>query len=1027
VYLYPCLGISGTSTATALQCKVGEMSADQEAPLITRPQRPAEIQGDPATFIKSAWEAFHSRDWDEAGRRWALLRQKFPDILIGHSAAVTTLREAGRLDDADAMAEQMLQRFPNEPPAHCEQAWLIAARGNHPEAAARWAEVRQRFPNEWVAYFGGARALRETGDTSGAEALLGAGAAKFPTEPVLLTEFASAAVNRRDWVEASRRWATAREHAPNHPGGYTGGARSARELGRYDEADMLLRQAMERLASDATPVIEYAWVSHIQRDWSEAIRRWEQVRTRFPDNLIGYTNGAQALRSAERFDEAESVLLQAAKVFPNETGPVTELAWLAFVRRDFEESVRRWDVVRDRFPNLVSGYLDTVHPLRSLKRTADAERILIQAVLKFPGEFAPAAEIASIALARRDWEQAGRLYAILRDRFPNQIGIYGGSILALRELRRFDDAEAVAAAAVERFPAEVGLRIDQAWLAQVARNWPAAINRWAAIRQLRPDFLDAYIQAARAMRSSWRHEEAETLMLETMQRFPDASEPAAEYASIALQLNRWDDAQTRFQQLRERFPAIPDGWQAGAAVLRHQFQFAEAETMLEQAMARFPGVPQFVLDHAQMPVAPHFAHEKNWPETLRRLDKLQTAFPSFEAGFVAGVRALNDSGQPDQAEALARSAGERLPDSYALAIQYAQAAEDRRDWPQAFARYAAVRDRFTDQPGGEAGLARALAGEGRFEEAEAMLRATMARFPTHPAPFAEYAEFATRQEKWADALERWTVAQDRFPQEQQFAHRAYEARMRLTDADPAATVALAQLVPAPMPDPDSTDQNVRDLVMQFESLGGRGLGCEFGIFQRDCGAEPLGLLRWADMPYNKLLFTLRNRFEGVGSPEHTELFVSAVSGGRGEYCTTDRRGMMFMRVFVYEDQAPFEKMQVSAFNRLRFLTRKLIDDLEEGSKIFVFRLTDRDLTTQEIDDLHAAMRAYGNNTLLYVRYETDENPNGTVEAVREGLLVGYMDRFKLSRTDQLSSAPPTSSWLAVCRNAYALWRAGAAR
>jgi hypothetical protein len=147
-----------------------------------------------------------------------------------------------------------------------------------------------------------------------------------------------------------------------------------------------------------------------------------------------------------------------------------------------------------------------------------------------------------------------------------------------------------------------------------------------------------------------------------------------------------------------------------------------------------------------------------------------------------------------------------------------------------------------------------------------------------------------------------------------------------------------------------------------------------------------------------------------------------VAGGRGEYCTRDRRGMMFMRVFVYEDQAPFEKMQVSTFNRLRFLTRKLIDDLEEGSKIFVFRLTDRDLTTQEIDDLHAAMRAYGNNTLLYVRYEDDAHSNGTVEVVRPGLLVGYMDRFKLSRTDHLSSAPPTASWLAVCRNAYALWR-----
>jgi hypothetical protein len=244
--------------------------------------------------------------------------------------------------------------------------------------------------------------------------------------------------------------------------------------------------------------------------------------------------------------------------------------------------------------------------------------------------------------------------------------------------------------------------------------------------------------------------------------------------------------------------------------------------------------------------------------------------------------------------------------------------------------------------------------------------------------------------------------------------------MRVTDADPTAKI--ANLAPAPMPDPENLDSNVRDLVMQFESLGGRGLGCEFGIFQRDCGAEPLGLLRWADMPYEGLLLALRSRFAGVGSDEFTELFVSTVTGGRGEYCTRDRRDMMFMRAFVYEDQAPFDKMKVSAFNRLRFLTRKLIEDLEEGSKIFVFRLTNRDLTSPEIDDLHVAMRSYGTNTLLYVRYEDAAHPNGTVEVVKPGLMIGYMDRFKISRTDQLSAAPPTASWIAVCRTAYALWR-----
>src|SRR5436309_528289 len=40
---------------------------------------------------------------------------------------------------------------------------------------------------------------------------------------------------------------------------------------------------------------------------------------------------------------------------------------------------------------------------------------------------------------------------------------------------------------------------------------------------------------------------------------------------------------------------------------------------------------------------------------------------------------------------------------------------------------------------------------------------------------------------------------------------------------------------------------LQNLALQFESLGGTGHGCEFGVFQRSLGVEPLGLLRWADL------------------------------------------------------------------------------------------------------------------------------------------------------------------------------------
>ncbi len=100
-----------------------------------------------------------------------------------------------------------------------------------------------------------------------------------------------------------------------------------------------------------------------------------------------------------------------------------------------------------------------------------------------------------------------------------------------------------------------------------------------------------------------------------------------------------------------------------------------------------------------------------------------------------------------------------------------------------------------------------------------------------------------------------------------------------------------------------------------------------------------------------------------------------------------------------------------------------MEDLEAGNKIFVYRLTDRTLTATELERLRVAMRSYGDNTLLYVRREDATHPNGTVELAAPGLLVGYIDRFKVSAGGEICAALPAASWHTVCRNAWQLWSA----
>ena len=226
-------------------------------------------------------------------------------------------------------------------------------------------------------------------------------------------------------------------------------------------------------------------------------------------------------------------------------------------------------------------------------------------------------------------------------------------------------------------------------------------------------------------------------------------------------------------------------------------------------------------------------------------------------------------------------------------------------------------------------------------------------------------------------------------------------------------------MPAPeIADLGLTDEQLRDLALRFESLGGTGHGCEFGIFQRNLGAEPLTLLRWADISQDCLAKALETNFDGVGEPEYTVVF-DAGPGNNAEWWTRDTRHHMAMRSFIKISDTPYEKMVEIAQKGLRFLRKKLISDLCDGKKIFVYRMIFRNLWERELTRLHRAVRTYGNNTLFVIQYADKHHPNGTTEWAADGLLIGYVDRFGHS-PENVNLGTARALLLDVCRNAVAM-------
>ncbi len=198
------------------------------------------------------------------------------------------------------------------------------------------------------------------------------------------------------------------------------------------------------------------------------------------------------------------------------------------------------------------------------------------------------------------------------------------------------------------------------------------------------------------------------------------------------------------------------------------------------------------------------------------------------------------------------------------------------------------------------------------------------------------------------------------------------------------------------------------LMMQFESLG---QNCEFGLVQRCCGAEPLGLLRFASSPLPALLAGLAARFEGLGDPGQVEIRLAG-----DEYLVIDRRFGLLYHAWVKLGEAAPDEIRRREERRLPFLRQKLIEDLEEGRKIFVYHGMEK-LPRPLMLRLLLAIRAYGPASLLWVELQDEAHPAGTVEPVTQGLLKAYIDRFAPSENAHDLSL---DSWIALCRNAYSI-------
>ncbi len=607
------------------------------------------------------------------------------------------------------------------------------------------------------------------------------------------------------------------------------------------------------------------------RAWSDAASLWRSAITEFGATIEAMVGLGTALREQKKFDEADCVWLEALGLYPNAMAVAEGWAWVAVGRRDWREALRRWDDVCHRFPNERAGYIGKGIVLRELGRLAEAEELLSEATSRFPLEFKLALEHAMLAAIRRAWPEALERYVTLANRCPTDFRPVVGMALAMREMRRLEEAESLLSSSLGRFPDAVELKISHAWIPTQKREWPEAIARWDKVISHHPDVSTGYLGMGVSLRGAKLFGLADCFLQMATERFPEDAQLAAEYGWVPLTRQDWELAQTRWKALAEKHPLS----------------------------ARVQG----------------------------------------DYGF-------------------------------------------------------------------------ALLSSGKYEEAEQVLTQAVSDFPNHLGVAINLARVSNARGNWKEALERWTVLQAVHPDNQQVLDGLGAARF-------GQSMSLADRM-AGEPTDSSFDRRDEDrgsanladelnddeLVKKFESIGEN---CEFGLFQRAVGAEPLGLLRFAGISPAKLVAAMNCDFDGVGTADYLALRDSA-----GEYVTSDTRFGMAMHTFIQASKADYDSTYLNMLRRLTFLRRKLLEDLKEGEKLFVYKVWGS-LSLPEMLDLQRSVSRHGNGVVFIVRVTDELALQGTVTQTSECLIEGFIERhgYRNGRWDI-----PVESWLKLCRRAY---------
>lgn len=451
-------------------------------------ERAAEL--DPANALALVWRIYalrRSRRYAEAedtGRDSVKQRPDEDELWVQLSFVYS---DQGRFKDAEDVLQEALKHRPDSSELVISLVNLYDRLGREKEALALVERVLKEEKRNSVALRLRIDLLDDLQLYPEAERACREAITIHPTDPDFVIRLGNLQHNLGHYVEALTEFERAAEMDPSRHVRYAQAA-TLRQLGRYEEAGGLLRVEVERRPNYPDSYIQLCKVLREQGRYDDALAAAQQAVQADAYYSDAHVACIGALRCLGRLTEARSAACDAVRRMPYEADLTLELGRIHDDRHEHAEALTCFDRALELAPIYNEVLTARSATLRSLRRFADAERMLRPAIDRYPRVDSLRTELGWVYRDQGCFSDGERIFAQLRDDAVSGTGRAGafnglGWIAFTRD--DYTAAERYFRQALDADPLNHDSRLGLAW--SLARQDEPA--RWPEAESLCQDIL----------------------------------------------------------------------------------------------------------------------------------------------------------------------------------------------------------------------------------------------------------------------------------------------------------------------------------------------------------------------------------------------------------------------------------------------------------------------------------------------------------------------------------------------------------